>query len=176
MSGARAVFLDRDGVLNEIVLRDGRVESPRTLDEFRLAPGARDAVHRLRDAGLPALVVTNQPDVARGLLPADVLAGMNARLREDVGVDDVRVCPHEDADSCECRKPLPGMLRELATRWEVDLERSFMVGDTWRDMMAGRSAGCTTVLVRTAYNDDASGDVEVGSVEEAATWILDAAK
>lgn len=172
MSGARAVFLDRDGVLNQIVERDGRVESPRTLAEFRLAPGARDAVLRLREAGLAALVVTNQPDIARGLLPADVLDGINTRLRDDVGVDDIRVCPHEDVDACQCRKPRPGMLHELATRWGIDLERSYMVGDTWRDMAAGRNAGCTTVLVRTAYNGDANGDIEVDSVEEAAAWIV----
>jgi D-glycero-D-manno-heptose 1,7-bisphosphate phosphatase len=173
MSGRAAVFLDRDGVLNEIVERNGRVESPRSMDEFRLVRDAGDSVARLRQAGLATLVVTNQPDVARGLLPASVLNDMVTELRHGVGVDDVIVCPHDDADNCSCRKPQPGMLHELAARWDVDLQRSYMIGDTWRDMLAGRSAGCTTVLLRTAYNDDASGDVEVPSLGHATTWILD---
>lgn len=172
MSGRVAVFLDRDGVLNEVVERDGRAESPRSMDEFRLVSDAGESVTRLRLAGLATLVVTNQPDVARGLLPATVLEDMVAALRDGVGVDDVIVCPHDDADNCSCRKPQPGMLHDLAVRWDVDLQRSYVVGDTWRDMLAGRNAGCTTVLVRTAYNDDASGDVEVASLGHAAAWIL----
>jgi D-glycero-D-manno-heptose 1,7-bisphosphate phosphatase len=172
VTGRVAVFLDRDGVLNEIVQRDGRVESPRSMDEFRLAADASSSVARLRAAGMPAFVVTNQPDIARGLLPESVLTVMMGQLRDIVGVDDVAVCPHQDGDDCTCRKPRPGLLRDLADRWGVDLTRSFMVGDTWRDMGAGRAAGCTTVLLRTGYNEDTSGDIEVSTLSEATSRIL----
>jgi D-glycero-D-manno-heptose 1,7-bisphosphate phosphatase len=174
VSPRAAVFLDRDGVLNEVVMRQDRVESPRALDEFRIVPDAAAAVARLKAAGLPVLVVTNQPDVARGLLSRADLDAMLDRLRTEVGIDDALACPHDDADRCECRKPLPGLLAALARRWDVALERSFMVGDTWRDMDAGRTAGCRTVLLRTSYNGDAHGDAVAGSLGAAADWILEA--
>lgn len=170
--GRRAVFLDRDGVLNEVVERDGQPASPREASEFRLVGDARTAVARLHAAGLPVYVVTNQPDLARGLLPERELEAMLETLRGDVGVDDVRVCPHDDGDGCVCRKPLPGLLQGLATTHGVQLEDSYMVGDTWRDMEAGRAAGCRTVLLRTWYNDDANGDAVVSTLSEAVDWIL----
>lgn len=175
MTGANgAVFLDRDGVLNVIVEREGRPESPRVRGEFVLVAGARDSVDRLKAAGLPVFVVTNQPDLARGLLPVAELDAMMRQLEDDVGVDDMRVCPHEDRHGCTCRKPAPGMILELAAHWGVDTRRSFMVGDTWRDMEAGRAAGCRTVLLRTWYNDDADGDMTVSDLGAAVDWILTA--
>lgn len=166
------MFLDRDGVLNEVVERDGQPASPRKAAEFRLVGDVHDAVRRLRAAGLPVYVVTNQPDLARGLLPQRELDAMVKTLRDDVGVDDVRVCPHDDGDGCACRKPLPGLLQDLAAVHDVRLDGSYMVGDTWRDMEAGRTAGCRTVLLRTWYNDDASGDAVVDTLSQAADWIL----
>jgi D-glycero-D-manno-heptose 1,7-bisphosphate phosphatase len=167
-----AVFLDRDGVLNEIVERDGRVESPRLIREMRVAADAPDAVSRFRQAGLPVLVVTNQPDLARGLLSRSEFDAMMGVLREQVGFDDSAVCPHEDRDECGCRKPRPGMLETLAEQWTVDLSHSWMVGDTWRDVEAGRAAGCRTVLLRTWYNQDVDGDVVVDGLGAAADRIL----
>jgi D-glycero-D-manno-heptose 1,7-bisphosphate phosphatase len=172
MTSGAAVFLDRDGVLNEIVERDGRVESPRLLSELRVTAGAAAAVSRLREAGLGVFVVTNQPDLSRGLLPATELAAMLDVLQANVGFDDVAVCPHDDGDGCDCRKPLPGMLLQLAARWQVDLTRSWMVGDTWRDVEAGRAAGCRTVLLRTWYNGDVQGDAVVDSLSAAVECIL----
>jgi D-glycero-D-manno-heptose 1,7-bisphosphate phosphatase len=172
MKNGAAVFLDRDGVLNDIVERDGRVESPRLLSELRITAGAAAAVSRLREAGLRIFVVTNQPDLSRGLLPAAELAAMMDVLRTNVGFDDVAVCPHEDRDGCDCRKPRPGMLLRLASQWHVDRSRSWMVGDTWRDVEAGRAAGCRTVLLRTWYNTDVHGDAVVDSLGDAVEWIL----
>jgi D-glycero-D-manno-heptose 1,7-bisphosphate phosphatase len=172
MNDSAGVFLDRDGVLNEIVERDGRVESPRLLSELRVTADAREAVSRLRQAGLHVFVVTNQPDLARGLLPAAELEAMMDVLRTNVGFDDVAVCPHVDSDQCDCRKPRPGMLLQLAARWRVDPARSWMVGDTWRDMDAGRAAGCRTVLLRTWYNRDVHGDTVVDSLGSAVDWIV----
>jgi D-glycero-D-manno-heptose 1,7-bisphosphate phosphatase len=141
------VFLDRDGILNELVIRDGQAVSPRRLDDFRLLDVAGQAVKRLGRMGLHVLVATNQPDIARGLMNPRDLEEMTRRLQAALAVDDVMVCPHDDADGCECRKPKPGMLLALAERWHVDLSQSFLVGDSWKDVEAGRRAGCRTVLV-----------------------------
>lgn len=173
MKQQAAVFLDRDGVLNPIIVRDGRPGSPRRLDEFRLVPDAHDAVARLKAAGFAVFVVTNQPDLARGLLPAAELEAMMKVLTAELGVDDAAVCPHEDGHACDCRKPLPGLLNALADRWDIDLPRSFMVGDTWRDTAAGRAAGCRTVLLKTWYNQDTHGDMNVDELGGAVDWILE---
>jgi D-glycero-D-manno-heptose 1,7-bisphosphate phosphatase len=171
MMQRRAVFLDRDGVLNDIVIRAGQPASPRSAGEFSLRPEAAVAVSRLRRCSDAVFVVTNQPDIARGLLPRAELDAMLERLRVEAGVDDIAVCEHQDGDGCLCRKPLPGLLHGLAERWEVDLTRSFIVGDTWRDMDAGRAAGCTTVLLRTWYNTEAEADMIVNTLSEAVSWI-----
>lgn len=173
MTGARpAVFLDRDGVLNEIVPRDGQPASPRALADLALVPDL-DAVSRLSDAGFLLFIVTNQPDIARGHITADLMERIIAAIRARVDIDDVRVCPHEDADECECRKPRPGMLLDLARHWHLDLRRSWMIGDMWRDMDAGRAAGCRTVLIRRDYNRDAAGDYEVDTLAEAVERVLE---
>ncbi len=112
-----------------------------------MVDGAREAVRRLGQAGLLTIVVTNQPDLGSGELAVDTLTLMNERLQEDVGVDAIYVCPHRDEDRCRCRKPEPGLLLRAAAEWNVDLERSFMIGDTLRDIEAGKRAGCATVIV-----------------------------
>lgn len=172
MSDAPAVFLDRDGVVNEVVYRDGKPGSPRSEAELHIPVGVPAAIDRLRRAGCRVFVVTNQPDVARGLLAAAQLEGMMRGLRERVDVDEVRVCPHDDEDRCECRKPKPGMILDLAERWSVDLDRAYLVGDGWKDMEAGRAAGCRTVLIQREYNESASADVRVSGLDEAVDLIL----
>lgn len=166
-----AVFLDRDGVLNPLIDDEGELRSPRTREEFELDESARDAVERLQRAGYLVFVVTNQPDLARGNLPLPELVAMNAEVRARLNVDDLRVCPHDDDDQCECRKPLPGMLHVLARRWGVDLSESFMVGDTWKDVEAGRAAGCRTILLRRSYNEGVDADHVVETLDEAVEVI-----
>ena len=142
-----AVFLDRDGVLNELVLRDGHWVSPRRAQDFRLSPEVPGAVPRLRSLGYALFVVTNQPDIARGLMAHAELEQMTALLRAAVGPDEIVICPHDDAEGCECRKPRPGMLLGLGARWDLDMGRSFMVGDSTKDIEAGRRAGCRTIFI-----------------------------
>ncbi len=170
---APAVFLDRDGVLNEVVRRGGIVSGPRSLGELRLCPGAAAAVARLRRSGLPVFVVSNQPDVARGLLAPAQLDALTAAIRAEVVLDDWRYCVHDDIDGCECRKPRPGLLLALAGKWGVDLARSYLVGDSAKDMAAGQAAGCRTILLRRDYNADARGGDEVPSLREAAELVLE---
>lgn len=169
----RAVFLDRDGVLNSVVFRDGKPASPRSLDEFVLKPGAAEAVDRLRDGGFLVFVVTNQPDVARGRLSEEALDAMMSRLRTAVRVHDVRVCPHDDHHDCVCRKPRPGMLEELARAHGVALASSFIVGDSWKDVEAGQAAGCEPVLLRRDYNTDVDVRLEAQDLDAAVDLILE---
>jgi transaldolase len=147
------VFLDRDGVLTEPVVVDG-VPRPLPADAgVRLMPGAEAACMRLRRAGLPLICVTNQPDIARGTVSAGAVDAVNRDLAERLGLDAVLVCPHDDDDHCDCRKPLPGLLLRGARTFDIDLERSVMVGDRWRDIGAGRAAGCSTVFIDNRYDE-----------------------
>ncbi len=143
----QAVFLDRDGVLNRLVLRDGREASPRTMAEFALLPGVRCAVEALRAAELLVIVVTNQPDVARSAVSAEELEGMHARLLRSVPVDAIYTCPHDDRAACVCRKPKSGLLLRAAEELNINLEESWMVGDSWKDIHAGKGCGCACVLI-----------------------------
>lgn len=170
----RAVFLDRDGVINRPIVRDGKPFAPTTEADLHLLPGVAEALGRLRAAGFRLVVVTNQPEVARGTLAREVLDGMHARLGSELPIDDFRVCPHDEADGCECRKPKPGLLQAAARESGLSLEESFMVGDRWRDVDAGRRAGCTTIFIDWGYDEQApdSPDAVVRSLHEAADWIL----
>jgi D-glycero-D-manno-heptose 1,7-bisphosphate phosphatase len=170
--GRPAIFLDRDGVLNEVVWRDGAPVSPRRASEFRVAAGAGEAVRRLKAAGWLVFVVTNQPDLARGTLAQGEHERMLELLAGAVPVDDVAVCPHDDADACGCRKPKPGMLEALAARHGVALGRSVVVGDSWKDVEAGRRAGCRTILLRRAYNDGVEADRVVDTLAAAVDEIV----
>lgn len=174
MNRRRAVFLDRDGVLSRSLLRDGRPVAPGRVEEFELLPGVIDAVKRLHAAGFLLLVVTNQPDVRTGATPLAVVEEMNRRLREWLPLDDIQVCYHVEADACECRKPKPGMLLAAASGRDIDLPGSWMVGDRWRDVAAGRAAGCRTILVECGYAERKaeSPDFTVKSLAEAAEIIL----
>jgi D-glycero-D-manno-heptose 1,7-bisphosphate phosphatase len=149
------VFLDRDGVLNEAVVRDGRPHPPASLDDLVIRPGVVDACRRMSAAGALLVVVTNQPDLARGTAAPDEIDAINAHLTSILCLDAVRVCPHDDTDRCACRKPQPGLLTEAADDLCIDRGRSLMVGDRWRDIEAGRRAGVSTVWVRSAYDEPA---------------------
>jgi D-glycero-D-manno-heptose 1,7-bisphosphate phosphatase len=145
--GRPAVFLDRDGIITDPVPADGRERPAWTLDELVVASGAADAARALREAGFVLVVVTNQPDIARGDVTAAVVDAINDEVSSQVVLDAVYVCPHDGADRCECRKPLPGMIRQAAADLDLALDRSWMVGDRWVDIAAGRAAGVRTVLV-----------------------------
>jgi D-glycero-D-manno-heptose 1,7-bisphosphate phosphatase len=170
----RAVFLDRDGVLNAALERDGRPHPPTGPDELAILPGVPAALAELRRAGFLLLVVTNQPDVARGATTASAVEAIHAALRAALPLDGIYCCFHDDGDRCLCRKPAPGLLVEAARAWDVDLSRSFMVGDRWRDTEAGLAAGCRTVFVDRAWRErrPERWDARVGSLAEAAAWIL----
>lgn len=171
----RAVFLDRDGVINAAVVCDGKPYPPATAEALEILPGVVLALQRLRDAGYLLVVVTNQPDVARGTQSQDVVDSIHARLKRQLPIGEFRVCPHDDVDGCVCRKPKPGMLQAVAAERGIDLALSFMVGDRWRDIEAGRSAGCSTIFIDYAYAErrPEAPNAIVTSLPEAVDWILD---
>lgn len=167
-----AVFLDRDGVLNRALVRNGKPYPPDSLEDLELLPGVSDAVARLRRAGFALVVVTNQPDVSRGIQRRERVEAINRALMEWLPIDEMRVCYHADEDRCSCRKPAPGLLLQPPLH---DLARSFMVGDRWRDVEAGRRAGVrATVLIDYGYDEACAvePDLRAGSLSEAADWIL----
>lgn len=170
----RAVFLDRDGVLNRVFIRDGRPYPPSAVEELEILPGVVNACSRLREAGFLLVVVSNQPDVARGTQRKEVIEKINETLRTRVPVDDIRVCYHDDRDNCLCRKPQPGLVLEAARKLNINLASSFLVGDRWKDIEAGRRAGCRTVLIDYHYNESRgeSADYQADSLIDAAEWIL----
>ncbi|HLK19264.1 MAG TPA: HAD family hydrolase [Bryobacteraceae bacterium] len=169
----RAVFLDRDGVLNRAVLREGKPHPPATLAELRVLAGVREACRKLRDAGFALILITNQPDIARGATSAAQVSEINTRLQRYLELDDIRVCPHDDDARCACRKPRPGLLLDAAQRWNIDLRNSYVVGDRWRDVEAGHRAGCQAVFVDHGYRERQPDGpyLKVRSLREAANWI-----
>jgi D-glycero-D-manno-heptose 1,7-bisphosphate phosphatase len=171
-----AVFLDRDGVLNRSFLQaDGKTHPPQTPDQLEILPGVLEACLSLRQAGFLLIVVTNQPDVARGTQRRELVEAINSQLWRQLPLDDVRVCYHDNSDGCACRKPKPGLLLSAADLWGINLAQSYMVGDRLTDMEAGRAAGCKTVLIGgggASFTGSSRPDFEAASLAEAAGLIL----
>lgn len=169
-----AVFLDRDGVINRAIEHGGRPRAPRSLEELDVLTGVREAVGALRSGGYRLVVVTNQPDVRRGVTALAVAQSINETLRAALNLDAVYMCVHDDPDECSCRKPRPGLITRAAQELGLDLRTSYLVGDRWRDMEAGRRAGCGTVFVDRGYRErrPESYDFRVESLLDAARIIL----
>ena len=171
----RAVFLDRDGVLNRAVVRDGKPYPPADAAAVELVDGAVSCMGRLKAAGFLLLVVTNQPDVARGTQSAAELNAINDVLRAALPLDAFFICPHDSGDGCDCRKPKPGLILQGAAAHGVDLAASFVIGDRWRDMDAARAAGVRGVWIDYGYAERGPSEppaAAVKSLREAVDWIL----
>jgi D-glycero-D-manno-heptose 1,7-bisphosphate phosphatase len=171
-----AVFLDRDGVINKAIVKNGKPYPPSKLEDVVFPLGTLEAINSIRSSGYLVIVVTNQPDVAKGIQNRETIEAIHDVIRQQLQVDDIKVCYHVDEDNCCCRKPKPGMILDAAKEYTIDLKRSYMIGDRWRDIEAGKAAGCKTILVHPefAYNEmQAQGMITtVGSLYEAATVIL----
>jgi D-glycero-D-manno-heptose 1,7-bisphosphate phosphatase len=169
-----AVFLDRDGTLNKVYVRDGVTCPPIHVGEFEFLPGVEEALRRLLGVGFALVVVTNQPDVARGTQTREGVEALNDRVRCALPVLDVLTCYHDNADDCPCRKPRPGLLLSAAQSWRLDLRRSFLVGDRWSDVVAGQAAGCRSLLIDTPWSkrERCRPDHCVRDLSEAADWII----
>ena len=172
----RAVFLDRDGVINRAITRDGLPFPPMSLDDFEILPGVPEACAKLKAAGFLLVVATNQPDVGRGIVPRELVEAMNAEMQKVIELDRIEICfhPGRGASDCDCRKPKPGMLLHAANVLNIDLAQSWMVGDRWRDIDCGHAAGCKTIFIDRGYAEELKQkpDFLARNLGEAADTIL----
>ena len=171
----RAVFLDRDGVINRAPVRQGKPYAPGSLAELEILPGVGDALEQLRQAHFLLIVVTNQPDVARGTQTKEAVEAIHAYLQATLPLTAIMTC-YEDGDLCPDRKPNPGMLLKATAQYDIDISTSFMVGDRWRDIEAGRRAGCQTVFLDYGYAEprpDPAATHTCVTLPAAVHWILD---
>ena len=152
-----AIFFDRDGIINEVVMRDGIVSSPRCCAEFQIAPDFIELHAALRQHSVKMFVVSNQPDVSRKLLPAHELRQMDDEMKRQFAFDEIVYCTHDDSHGCECRKPKPGMIISLLNKYNLSPKRVVFIGDSKKDVEAGRAAGVTTIYVQRGYNSEAEG-------------------
>jgi D-glycero-D-manno-heptose 1,7-bisphosphate phosphatase len=173
---ARAVFLDRDGVINRALEREAKPYPPRSLAEFEILPEVPTACAKLKAAGFLLVVVTNQPDVGRGTLKQEIVETIHAEMCRRLPIDRVEVCYHsgQGQSDCDCRKPKPGMLLRAAKELGIDLAQSWMVGDRWRDIDCGHAAGCRTIFIDRGYAEELrqKPDFSAGNLAEAADIIL----
>ena len=174
INNKQAVFLDRDGVINRAIVHDGKPHPPVNLAELEILPGVDTAMQLLHKAGWLLIVVTNQPDVARGTVSQAAVEVINHHLMRCLPIDECRTCYHDSSDGCNCRKPLPGALFAAAASHGIDLASSYMVGDRWRDVEAGERAGCKTIFVDYGYSEKRPErfDHRVRTLAEAVDIIL----
>lgn len=173
-ASTKAVFLDRDGVLNKALVRDGKPFSPMTVNEVIIPPDVPGALDRLRQRGFRLIMVTNQPNISRGSQSREAVHAINRYLQETLRLHAIEICEHDDGDNCDCRKPKAGMLLRAAERDRIALAESYMIGDRWRDIEAGRRAGCLTILIGDGYGEElpSTPDAVVGTLNAAADWIV----
>jgi D-glycero-D-manno-heptose 1,7-bisphosphate phosphatase len=177
----RCVFLDRDGVLNKAIVRNGKPYPPNSPEELELSPDAVAGCEQLKQAGFRLVVVTNQPDVGRGKQTRELVEAINQRLAELIPVlDRLEVCFHagvEHGEPCECRKPKPGMLERAAAALDIELSASWMIGDRWQDVDCAHAAGCRAVFIDHGYREMLREKPEftVATFREAVTTILNVA-
>lgn len=149
----RAIFLDRDGVINRSLIRDGKPYAPTCLESLQILPGVNEAMHLLKNLGYIQIVVTNQPDVGNKLVSREAVIAINDCLKAMLPIDDIRTCFHRNEDMCSCRKPNPGLILSAAKDFNIDLNKSFVVGDRWRDIEAGTRAGCKNFFIDYEYQE-----------------------
>lgn len=170
----RVVFLDRDGVLNRAFPEGSTTRPPMNLDELEVLPGVPEALARLHNAGFVLVVVTNQPDVARGKQTRAAVEAINARLSAELPLLDVFACYHDTVDKCSCRKPKPGLLLAAAVKWNLDIAGAFLIGDRWSDIVAAHAAGCRGVLIDNPFSgaEKCAADFRAKNIIAAVEWIL----
>lgn len=171
----KAVFFDRDGVLNMAIVQNGKPYPPSRVEELVITPGAIEQLPILRKMGYLLIGITNQPDVARGKQTIKEVEEINLRLLMKLPLQEIFVCFHDDQDNCNCRKPQPGLIFQAANKYDIDLPNSFVIGDRWKDVAAGISAGCHTILIDHGYSESNYGiepEKTVHTLSEAVDYIV----
>lgn len=149
----KAIFLDRDGVLNKSIVKFGKPYPPKSKEELSIPSGVKKGVSILKENGFRLIMITNQPDVSRGKISLKKVEEINQFLSKELKLDDVFCCPHDDKDMCKCRKPKPGMIIEAVGKWKIDVSKSFLIGDRWKDIEAGKQTNLKTILLDYNYNE-----------------------
>ena len=173
----KAIFLDRDGIINKIIVRENEyISSPRKFEEFVFIDGINELLLKLKEKNYLAIIITNQPEIFRGLLEMEELERMHKAILEILTIDDIFMCFHDNQHNCECRKPKPGMLLQAAKKWDIDLSESFILGDSAKDIESGKRAWCNTILLETQYNinNEINPHFRIKSILEAFDIISDA--
>lgn len=171
----KAIFLDRDGVLNHVTVVNGVPQAAKSLSELIIFDDAYDALCALKKMGYMLIVVTNQPDVVRGTIKKETIESMHAYLKEKLPIDAIYVCYHDNNDQCDCRKPKPGLITTAAQLNDIVLKNSFVIGDRWKDIEAGKNANCQTIFLDAGYAETikytVKADCVVRSLKDAVAWI-----
>jgi D-glycero-D-manno-heptose 1,7-bisphosphate phosphatase len=169
----KAIFLDRDGVINKAIVIDGKPYPPSSLEELEILEGVCEGIARLINAGYKIFIVTNQPDVGRGKVSRESVDKIHYFLKSQLAIDDIYCCFHGTDNECECRKPKPGMLNSAVRQWDVDINVSYLIGDRWRDIEAGKKAGVSTILIDYQYDEKKiKADFECSNFQKAVDYIL----
>jgi len=150
----KAIFLDRDGTLNKAYIKNGLPISPSSLNKFKIIKGVKKSINRLKKLNFLCILITNQPDVFRGKISKKTVVKMNSYIKKKIKLDDMFVCYHDNEHNCSCRKPKPGLLVKASKKWKIDLNKSFMIGDRWKDILAGKKVGCKTIFINNNYKND----------------------
>jgi len=150
----KAIFLDRDGTLNKAYIENGLPISPSSFNKFKIIKGVKKSINRLKKLNFLCILITNQPDVFRGKISKKTVVEMNSYIKKKIKLDDMFVCYHDNEHNCSCRKPKPGLLVKASKKWKIDLNKSFMIGDRWKDILAGKKVGCKTIFINNNYKND----------------------
>jgi D-glycero-D-manno-heptose 1,7-bisphosphate phosphatase len=171
----RAVFLDRDGVINKTVVVDGKPYPPSSVKELEIFEGVDQSIDRLIKKGFEIVVVTNQPDLARGKTDLKAVEDIHNQIRQKTKIKNFFICPHDELDQCICRKPKTGLLIQAKIALDLDLQNSFMIGDRWKDIQAGQRAGCKCFFINFSYSEKLPNPpyIEVKSLTEATKFIIE---
>jgi len=173
----KAVFLDRDGVINKIVFHKKvgngtKPSSPWKIEEFEFIPEIRKPLKRLSDLGFLLFIITNQPDISRNFIKKGTIEKINKKIFNHLPfIKEIVTCPHDDIDNCDCRKPKPGMIIDLSKKWNIDIRESWLIGDGEKDIKTGKSAGCKNILIKNEYNKNIEANHKVKSIKDAVNII-----
>lgn len=174
MRKKKAIFLDRDGVVNIPIIKNGKSFAPRKLNDFKFYPYTKDNIQKLKNNNYMIFIITNQPDIGNNLLNKNILDQMHYRIKKYIPIDGISTCLHSQKDGCKCRKPKPKMIKDIVNKYKINVIRSFMIGDRKSDILAGKSAGCRTIFIDRNYFEikPKVQDFTVKSMNQAVLTIL----
>ena len=168
----KAIFLDRDGVINEVVFhKSDKPSSPWNFNEFKLLPHVKEPLAEFTKMGYLLFIISNQPDISRGFIEKGITEKISRIIYDKYPIKEIMICPHDDHHNCNCRKPNPGMILELSKKYNIDLKKSFLIGDNWKDIEAGQRAGVITILINYPYNKSVKTDYRVKNLVSAVKLI-----